>query len=117
VVLKSVELFGFIAVLLLTMSVSIVRVAHYYTNGQAIANRMHDLHFGAFLMNIFISIILLIAVSLLRVFVFKRHRSALKWFSIPVVIFLFSLIHLHIYHLFPWMCCPMCFGLDFADFP
>jgi len=84
---------------------------HYYTNGQAIANQMMDRHFGAFLLNIFIAVIITIVVSL--VLVFKRHMRVLKWFSIPVVLVLFSLIHLHIYYSFPWMCCPMCAGVDF----
>jgi len=72
---------------------------------------MTDRHFGAFLLNIFIAIV--ITTVVLLVFVSRLHVSVLKWFSIPVVLVLFSLIHLHIYYLFPWMCCPMCGGLDF----
>ena len=109
--LKQVELYGFYIKLSLTGLISVARAVHYYANGQAIANQMIDRHFGAFLLNISIAIVITIAVSI--VFVFKQHMCVLKWFSIPAVLVLFSLVHLHIDFLFPWICCPMCAGLYF----
>ena len=97
---------------LVALAISIQRVAYYYVNGQAIASRHTDGYYGAFAVNLFYAIALIVILigTLTVIFIIKKNiKNKLEWFLIPAILGAFAPIHLYIGSLF--LCCPVGDGI------
>jgi len=104
--------------ILVTLTICIWRVAHYYINGQAVASRHMDGHYGAFVVNLFyavtiaaILVVVFTVVFLIKKYILKKSPEIkLAWFLLPAIFGAFAPIHHHIGSLF--LCCPVGDGIS-----
>ena len=97
------NLFWFAIWLSIVLIVCTLLAILFYVNGQLIASARIDAHNGHAFWYILIAIILVIILTV-RLIVAKQITT-LKWFSIPIILFAFALLHIHIGSLFS--CYPL----------
>ena len=90
--------------------IPILRVIYYYIYGQSIASAHLDGHYFARQANLALSVV--ISLVIIVVYIIKRQKRILLWFSIPAIFIALVPLHRYIGTLFK--CCPCCCTLHYV---
>ena len=88
---------------IVSLSVPILRIIYYYVNGQSIASAHLDGHYFAPFINIVTAVFL--AIVIIFVSIYKKEKSIMLWFLVPVLFAVCAPLHVYIGGLF--LCCPL----------